>query len=1143
MPDLVGQTVGRYYIIQQLGRGGMATVYKAFDTRLERVVAIKVIRRESISPDMVAQLVKRFDREAKALAQLDHNHIIRVHDFGEHEGAPYLVMQYIDGGSLQPQAGKPMRWQEAARLIIPIARALEYAHNRKLVHRDVKPSNILITQDGVPMLSDFGIAKILQSQEATSLTGTSVGIGTPEYMAPEQATGLGVDHRADIYSLGVVLYQLVTGRKPFEADTPLAVIFKHAMEPLPRPTSFNPDLPESVELILFKALAKQPDQRYQTMGELADALENLLFKNGTVTVQAGAAQAYMAQPDSTKAFETPPTPAVLQVQSPAPEDYTATMVRPPTPPAGSPLKPTASAKEGPAPAQQMAQAVTPPVQQTVQPILTPVPQVVQAVTPPIQPIVQPVSAPIQQVVQTVTPPLQQTMQAVSDPVQAKPILRKKGFPWLWVGGGIGALVVIVLLGALAVAIIAGLRKATPTAVAGGAKASATSMGENTRDASASKASATLERTSTPVLTSTPTISPRPKATATWTITPSPTKNLPVLVGTPLPFSGVLINADNAAKMRQLAMWGKGTINEAVLSPDGKIIALASSLGVYLLNGQTLEEIKWIKTDYQVTTLVISPDGKLLAGSVGNHIYIWNLPEGNQVFSMTDETSDGRYGGDVMSLAFSPDGKLIASGGYTRAIKLWRAAGGVLERTLSGYGDAILGLNFSADGKMIAGSGGNNDKTVRVWNVGDGSKITTLSDFKGAINCVAFSPDSQYLLTGTDSQEMTINIYRVSDWVLEKKLTQHHAAIHTLTFSHDGKQFASGAYDSTAKVWSYPGFKLLRSLTGPYGVAHLAFSGDDSMLGVVGWDNVLRLFTVATGKEEGKLLFSQTFIQQTALSPDGVYLVSCGGWNDADVSLWKVKDGSQVRLTGHKYNVLGLAVSPDSKMIASVDGDGLIKLWSLPDGKLIRTLKGRGAILSVAFSPDGKWLATGGGYNNNYVDIWQLPDGKWVKSLRGHKGQVSAVVFSPDSTLIASGGGYDDKSVKVWDVAGGKVLFDFAGTAQDVRSLVFSPDGKFLAVADTAPTIHLYNMSGGGENEIKTKDESSAVGLAFSPDGKILAQSSWDHDIRLYNTEDWKFIAQFNGGVHSGIPSIAFLPDGSAMIGGSFDGTIRVWGIP
>jgi serine/threonine protein kinase len=274
MSSLIGQSLGRYKILEQLGEGGMATVYKAHDSRLDRFVAIKVIRTDQFAPSILNEMMNRFEREAKALAKLSHPNIVHVHDYGEYEGAPYLVMEYLSCGSLKQDPGTPMPWQQVSQILLPIAYALAYAHEHNIIHRDIKPGNILLTEKGLPMLSDFGIAKILESNEAASLTGTGVGIGTPEYMAPEQWTGQS-GPKSDIYSLGVVLYELVTGRKPYKADTPIGIMLKQVKEPLPPPSQFVSDLPEGLENVILKALEKQPEDRYQNMSEFTTALETL----------------------------------------------------------------------------------------------------------------------------------------------------------------------------------------------------------------------------------------------------------------------------------------------------------------------------------------------------------------------------------------------------------------------------------------------------------------------------------------------------------------------------------------------------------------------------------------------------------------------------------------------------------------------------------------------------------------------------------------------------------------------------------------------------------------------------------------------------------------------------------------------------
>jgi serine/threonine protein kinase/formylglycine-generating enzyme required for sulfatase activity len=280
MTDLSGQYFGRYHLTERLGEGGMATVYKAYDTRLERDVAVKVIRSSAFPPEILDQILVRFDREAKSLAKLSHPNIVKVYDYGEHDGSPYLVMEYLSGGTLKRFLGKPLPWHSAVDLIFPVARGVTYAHQRGILHRDIKPANILITEDGEPMLSDFGIAKLLEANQTTFLTGTSTVIGTPEYMAPEQWNGI-TSPKSDQYSLGIVLYEMVTGRKPYVADTPAGILLKQATEPLPSPRKFIVDLPEELELLLIKTLAKDPDHRYRDLSTFTDSLKNL-FPSATV---------------------------------------------------------------------------------------------------------------------------------------------------------------------------------------------------------------------------------------------------------------------------------------------------------------------------------------------------------------------------------------------------------------------------------------------------------------------------------------------------------------------------------------------------------------------------------------------------------------------------------------------------------------------------------------------------------------------------------------------------------------------------------------------------------------------------------------------------------------------------------------------
>jgi serine/threonine protein kinase/formylglycine-generating enzyme required for sulfatase activity len=269
-----GKTLGRYRVIEQIGRGGTAVVYKAYDAHLERKVAIKVFRKEDFLPAEAEQLLKRFDREAKVLARLTHPNIVPIIDYGEYEGTLYLVMPFLSGGTLKRREGG-MEWREALRLVLPIADALAYAHKHHILHRDVKPSNILLTETGQPMLSDFGIARLLESEAGFTMTGTGIAVGTPGYMAPEQRIGK-ADERSDLYSLGVVLYELITGHKPFEAEQPLDVRQQQMTGMPAKLRQLAGNMPPELERVLFKALEQRSENRYPDMQTFTRALRSLL---------------------------------------------------------------------------------------------------------------------------------------------------------------------------------------------------------------------------------------------------------------------------------------------------------------------------------------------------------------------------------------------------------------------------------------------------------------------------------------------------------------------------------------------------------------------------------------------------------------------------------------------------------------------------------------------------------------------------------------------------------------------------------------------------------------------------------------------------------------------------------------------------
>lgn len=315
--SLIGRRLGKYEIIELLGQGGMATVYKGYQPEIDRFVAVKVLPPH---PGQDRQFIDRFRLEARTIAQLQHPHILPMHDYGSDANILYLVMAYVSGGSLKDRIERgPLPLQEAEHLLRQIASALDYAHRRGVIHRDIKPDNILLDDEGNALLADFGIVKILEGDATSGLTGTGGVLGTPAYMAPEQSQGLGVTPKTDIYALGVIVYEMLTGRQPYQADTPMQVMLKHITEPVPSLLEVSAGMPPALEMVMSRVLAKDPEDRYDTATEFAQEFLRAIHRDESAVIIREPSPTKQNAPSPASRVPTPSRPPqVLMNATPPP---------------------------------------------------------------------------------------------------------------------------------------------------------------------------------------------------------------------------------------------------------------------------------------------------------------------------------------------------------------------------------------------------------------------------------------------------------------------------------------------------------------------------------------------------------------------------------------------------------------------------------------------------------------------------------------------------------------------------------------------------------------------------------------------------------------------------------------------------------
>jgi WD40 repeat protein len=1108
-PATMGRTaLPGYEVLGELGRGGMGVVYRARQRGLGRIVALKMLKDGALAG---AEERALFRREAEVVARLRHPHIVQVHEWGEYQGQLYFAMELVDGGSLARKlADGPLPPRHAAALVETLARAVGAAHQQEIVHRDLKPENVLLAADGTPRISDFGLAKRLDNTQ--SLVASGAVVGTPSYMAPEQARGQGqaVGPPADVYALGAILYECLTGRPPFRAanvmDTLEQVI---GQEPVP-PRQFNPAGARDLETICLKCLRKDPGRRYPSAEDLAEDLRRF---------QAG--EPIRARPVGSlerlgKWARRRPVGAALVASLALVTLATFGLLL-----------------WGWGEAERRRREVAEEQQRTA-----------RAFERSESNLYVNRIAWAHRERQDAHVAMARTL--LED---CPPWRRHWEWRYLWRlcdGGDFVWRVQSVVMN-------------SATFCPDGQYFAVVDR-DRTRvwDASTGREALSVTgHTGGPVGLCFA-FSPDGRFLATGSGAWDARRQQEI--------TGEVKVWKVAGWQEALSLRGHaGAVACVTFSPDGRRLATASedrTVRVWeVATGRTAFILRGHTT--AVSSVAFSPDGNRLVSASrfrsewwvpegehhpaeGGEVKVWDVVTGREVLAVPGRARN------LDGAGFSPDGKYLVGHHRDRTVRVWDAATGQQALALEGY----TGTAFDPGGTRLAT--GTDQRTIEVWDVPARRIALPLAGHTDLVNDLAFSPDGGRL--ASVAGDGAVKLWNARTGQMLSTLRGHDGAVLRAVFSPDGRHLATVGKDGTVRLWDTRVGSEARPLHGPSNpVRRVAFSPDGRRVAGACVDEKVRVWDAATGQEV--LSCGLPGAELAIISPDGRFLAAAPAARDGDRPPGKVWDAQTGRELFSFRGHTGLSFDTASKRLAGVGDDGAVKIWDTGSGQEILSL-GRHAnpIDGVVFSPDGALLVStssyeegpGGGGGPGFqfamlrvsegeIKVWDVATGREVVSLRGGQSGAVCATFGPGGGLARIGetpGG----DVKLVDVDGASTLpkaFPAPEGVGKVTSVARSADRRRLAVAYEDRVVRIWEVETGQDLLSLRGHASKVTALAFSPDGKRLASASEDKTVRVWDTSSGQETISLKG--HgAGVVGVAFSPDGDRLLSLGADGSAYVW---